>query len=146
MPQRFIKFGFGLVGIDPPESLVQFVVFSMIGSIGMCVDLSCVYLAYDVAGIPFRYARVIGFVIALTNNFFLNRKFTFIRFEARNIFRQYIVFFSVCTIGFLVNWSISVFLYENTVFFKEHYLIASFLGIVGGLAINFTGSKYIAFR
>ncbi|HSV98505.1 MAG TPA: GtrA family protein [Spirochaetota bacterium] len=146
MPQRLLKFGFGLVGIEPGETIIQFFTFSVIGAIGTCIDLACVYLAYDVAGVPFRGARVIGFVVALTTNFMLNRKFTFGDKRNGKATRQYLLFFVICTLGFLVNWLISVSLFERTAFFHEHYLVAAFLGTMGGLAINFTGSKYIAFR
>ncbi len=146
MPQRLLKFGFGLIGIEPGETVIQFFTFSIIGAIGTCVDLSCVYLAYDVADIPFRGARVIGFVVALTTNFLLNRKYTFGDRQNGGVTRQYLLFFVVCTLGFLVNWFISVALFERTASFHEHYLVAAFLGTMGGLTINFTGSKYIAFR
>lgn len=146
MPQRLLKYGFGLIGIEPNEAVIQFFTFSIIGAIGTCVDLACVYLAYDVAGAPFRVARVVGFVVALTTNFLLNRKFTFGYRRGGGVMRQYFLFFAICTLGFLVNWIVSVSLFERTAFFHEHYLAAAFLGTMGGLAINFTGSKYIAFR
>ncbi|HNU91658.1 MAG TPA: GtrA family protein [Spirochaetota bacterium] len=146
MFQRLFKFGFGLVGIEPGETLIQFLTFSIIGTIGMVVDLLFVFLAYDVAGVPFRIARVVGFIVALTTNFALNRRFTFRDKNNGNLIRQYSLFFVICSIGFLINWVISVSLFEQTTFFHEHYLLAAFFGSMGGLAINFTGSKYIAFR
>jgi putative flippase GtrA len=88
---------------------------------------------------------VVGFTFALTSNFFLNRKFTFPHAGKENIARQYVSFFAVCLMGFALNWFISVYLYENLPFFHRYYLAAAFIGILGGLFINFLGSKFFVF-
>jgi dolichol-phosphate mannosyltransferase len=126
--------------------LSEFILFSLIGASGMMVDLFFVFLSYDVLTLPFRLARVVGFVFALTSNFFLNRKYTFPHASGGNPVRQYISFFAVCLVGFAANWFISVYLYEHMAFFHRYYLVAAFIGILGGMVINFLGSKFIAFR
>lgn len=126
--------------------LSEFILFSLIGASGMMVDLFFVFLSYDVLTLPFRLARVVGFVFALTSNFFLNRKYTFPHASGGNPVRQYISFFGVCLVGFAANWFISVYLYEHMAFFHRFYLVAAFIGILGGMVINFVGSKFIAFR
>ena len=128
------------------RTLSEFIRFGMIGASGMIIDLSAVYLAKEIASFPFRIARIIGFVFALTSNFLLNRRFTFGAGRNGNIYRQYAGFFAVSVAGFAVNWVLSVYLYEHHVFFNRHYLIASFLGIMGGMTINFTGSKFLVFH
>jgi len=126
-------------------SLYQFLFFSFIGSTGMIVDMTTVFVTYGLLHINFKIARAIGFIIALTWNFFLNRKLTFPDSPQKNIFIQYRNFFIVCSIGGLFNWFISVYLYSTYPYFKEFYLLAVFIGIMGGLLINFLGSKYIVF-
>ena len=59
---------------------------------------------------------------------------------------QYAKFFAVSVSGFIVKWLISVYLFDTNPFFKKYYLIAAFLGIMGGLFINFAGSKLFVFR
>lgn len=132
----------------------EFIKFCLIGGSGMIVDLTFVFLSMqiflNIDAIPqsfhFRIARVIGFVFALTSNFLLNRRFTFAKANTGNIYRQYATFFIVSLIGFTVNWSISVYLNETTLFFNAHYLIAALMGILAGTLINFTGSKFIVFK
>jgi dolichol-phosphate mannosyltransferase len=126
--------------------LFEFVKFSLIGFLGMCVDLTFTYVAKDIWLLPFYIARAVGFVFALTSNFLLNRRFTFANAREGNLAKQYIRFFVICILGFFVNWLISVYLYYNLPFFYSHYLIASFLGVLGGLTVNFTGSKFIVFK
>jgi dolichol-phosphate mannosyltransferase len=128
------------------KTLFEFIKFSLIGFLGMCVDLTFIYIAKDVWLLPFYIARAIGFIFALTSNFLLNRRFTFANAREGNLAKQYISFFVICILGFFVNWLISVCLYYNLPFFYSHYLIASFLGVLGGLTVNFTGSKFIVFK
>ena len=124
----------------------EFLLFSIIGGSGVVVDLSFVYIAKEVLSMEFRLARIMGFVIALTSNFFLNRRFAFKNSIMQNIVRQYILFFIVCVAGLSVNWLISVYLYENVSFFHNHYLIASLAGILGGTFNNFIGCKMLVFK
>ncbi|HOK03383.1 MAG TPA: glycosyltransferase family 2 protein [Spirochaetota bacterium] len=127
------------------RTLSEFIVFSLIGASGMVVDLSFVFISYDILNLNFRVARVIGFVFALTSNFMLNRKFNFPK-NGHGIIKQYIRFFIVSLTGFAVNWTISVYLYETRPFFNKYYLLAAFLGILGGLSVNFLGSKFYVFK
>lgn len=128
------------------KALFEFVKFSLIGSLGMCIDLSLTYVAKDMWLLPFYIARAVGFVFALTSNFLLNRRFTFANAKEGRLAKQYLSFFAICILGFFVNWLISVYLYYHLSFFNSHYLIASFLGVLGGLTVNFAGSKYIVFK
>jgi len=127
------------------RTLSEFIVFSLIGASGMVVDLTFVFISYDLLNLQFRIARAIGFVFALTSNFLLNRKYNFPK-NGHGIVKQYISFFIVSLLGFSVNWTISVYLYETSKFFNRYYLLAAFLGIIGGLFINFFGSKFFVFK
>lgn len=136
------------------QTTAEFLKFCLVGGLGMAVDLTFVYLSmtlFTLFGvvpelIKFRISRIVGFVFALTSNFLLNRKITFLRAEQGNGYRQYASFFAVCLTGLAVNFIISVRLFDLVPFFKTHYLAASFLGIVGGTAFNFIGSKLFVFK
>lgn len=128
------------------KTLFEFIKFSLIGCLGMFIDLSFIYIAKDIWLLPFYIARAVGFIFALTNNFLLNRRFTFATTREDNIAKQYMSFFVISILGFSVNWLISVYLYHTLPFFNSHYLIASFLGVIGGLTVNFTGNKFITFK
>jgi dolichol-phosphate mannosyltransferase len=136
------------------KTISEFIKFCLIGGSGMVIDLAIVYLSmqtFMISGIipnPYRFrtARVTGYVFAVTSNFLLNRKFTFQEAAQGNIHRQYLSFFMVSLLGFLVNFSISVYLHEHIAFFNRYYLIAAFMGILGGTFINFTGSKLFVFK
>ncbi len=136
------------------KTFAQFIKFCLIGGSGTLVDLAIVYLSmqtFMISGIistPYRFrtARVIGYVFAVTSNFLLNRKFTFPEAARGNIHRQYMSFFIVSLLGFIVNFSISVYLHEHIAFFNKYYLLAAFMGIIGGTLINFSGNKLFVFK
>ena len=126
----------------------QFIIFSLIGSSGMMVDLSTVFFMKEFVSLPFRISRVAGFILAVTTNFLLNKKFTFPELSKGTKYKQYIKFIIISLFGFSINWLISVYLVENVSYFMSGYmfLLASFIGILGGLVINFSGSKFYIFK
>jgi dolichol-phosphate mannosyltransferase len=136
------------------KTIAEFIKFCLIGSSGMVVDLAIVYLSMqtfiisDIIPNPYRFriARITGFAFAVTTNFLLNRKFTFQGASRGNIRLQYLSFFIVSILGFLVNFSISVYLHEHIAFFNKYYLIAALMGILGSTLINFAGSKFFVFK
>ncbi len=130
------------------EAYYQFLLFAAIGSSGMIIDLTTVFCTRELLGLSFRIARVAGVLLAMTSNFLLNRKFTFPNGRKRGFAWQYVAFLVTSLIGFSVNWLISVYLVEDVPFFGVGYwyLLASFIGILGGMVINFIGSRYVVFR
>lgn len=135
-------------------TIAQFIKFCLVGGSGMLVDLTFVYGSMNALplwttipqNLHFKISRAIGFSFALTSNYLLNRQFTFTSAGRVNFYGQYMTYFAVSIAGLAVNWLVSVLMYESSYFFHRHYLIASFLGIVGGTLINFFGSKYIVFQ
>jgi dolichol-phosphate mannosyltransferase len=128
------------------KTAVEFIKFSLIGGVWMIIDLTSVHISYGILAVPFRISRVIGFMLAVTSNFLLNRKFTFTHAQAGDVRSQYIKFLITAVVAFVVNWFISVYLFENFELFNRLYLLAAFVGIIGGLVINFVGSKFIVFK
>jgi dolichol-phosphate mannosyltransferase len=128
------------------NGLVQFIMFSIIGSTGVLVNLFIVFLAYEVASLSYFWSLIAGFMFALTSNFFLNRYLTFTSAKNNSVFSQYLTFFLTCLTGLMVNMFISVYLYNHNGFFHKHYLLTTLLGIISGMIINFTGSKLLVFK
>ncbi len=126
--------------------IMDFVKFLMVGGSGSVIDLIAVYLSCEFFEIRFRLARIIGFLLAVTSNFLLNKSITFNRPQHLPAIRQYPLFVLICAIGLSLNWVVSVNLYEHFPFFNHYYLAAAFIGTIAGFLINFAGSKYIIFK
>ncbi len=125
---------------------IQFLQFSLVGASGIPVNLFFVFLAYDILSIPYSIALVIGFAFAVTSNYILNKFITFSKAKRSNTVLQFAEFLLTCIIGLSINMLVSLYLYNNNTFFKEYYLITSFIGILAGMLFNFAGSKLLVFR
>jgi putative flippase GtrA len=60
-----------------PRSWAQLLRFGVVGASGYVVNLVVFATMVEVVGLDHRAAAVIAFVVALTNNFFWNRHWTF---------------------------------------------------------------------
>ncbi|HRZ27247.1 MAG TPA: glycosyltransferase family 2 protein [Spirochaetota bacterium] len=125
------------------RTLAEFILFGLIGSICTIVDLFSVFISYDLLSIKFRFSRLIGIVFALGCIFFLNKRLILTHSLKESRIFQYIKFFGVYCLGFCISWLFSVYLYENCHFFNTHYLLAVFIGIIGGMAVHLPGSRLI---
>src|SRR5215212_5949854 len=65
------------LGLRKPGNWVQLVKFSIVGASGYVVNLTVFGLLVKLAGIHYIPAAVMAFCVAVTNNFLLNRHWTF---------------------------------------------------------------------
>jgi dolichol-phosphate mannosyltransferase len=124
--------------------LSYFSQFCFVGCTGMVVDLS-IYtgLLWLTTGLPARLyvSRAMAIVVAMTWNFWLNRRLTFSYSRNGNLIMQYLRFASTCSVGAAVNWSVAVGLVKIVPFFFQHVLTAAVLGIAAGTLSNFFMSR-----
>jgi dolichol-phosphate mannosyltransferase len=64
-------------GTKHPENWYQLIRFGMVGASGYFVNLAIFSIATQLAGVHHIAAAVIAFAFAVTNNFILNRHWTF---------------------------------------------------------------------
>lgn len=123
----------------------QLVQFCAVGATGVIVDLSSYGLLLR-GGVPLVLARALAIWVAMTWNFFLNRRFTFSYARTGGILKQYPRFIASCGLGAVVSWSISVSLARWVLIFRRHLFTGAFIGIVGGTLLNFLLSRHWVFR
>lgn len=85
-----------------PVSIRRFVKFGIVGVSGTLIDFSITWLCRDILGLPDLIANAIGFVVAATTNYILNRIWTWHSTE-KNVGVEYLKFFAVSVIGLLLN-------------------------------------------
>lgn len=85
-----------------PASIRRFVKFGIVGVSGTLIDFSITWLCRDILGLPDLIANAIGFVVAATTNYILNRIWTWHSTE-KNVGVEYLKFFAVSVIGLLLN-------------------------------------------
>jgi dolichol-phosphate mannosyltransferase len=118
--------------------------FMLVGASGMAIDV----LAYSVLLLlaPLPAARALAIWLAMTWNFWLNRRFTFETVKDASTFRQYIAFCLSCLLGAGVNWTVSVGLCRAAPVFREHAVLAAMLGVAAGFVFNYLTCCWLVFR
>jgi dolichol-phosphate mannosyltransferase len=128
--------------------LAELVSFGAVGATGVVVDLAVLTLLVEVAGVWFGWARLGGFVAAVSWNFLLNDRFTFgdPGTHARPRSQRYALFVGVSGIGLVANWTVSVALWASIGWLQRWYWLAALAGVAAGGLLNFTGARLLAFR
>jgi putative flippase GtrA len=128
--------------------LRQFIKFCLVGATSTTVDLGLFTLLRN-AGLPRLAAQTCSFSLAVTNGFFWNRRWTFRAGDSGRLHRQYLSFYAVNIVGFLLNTSILYLvatLLENQGVPERRAELAGKLIAVPIVAFwNFTASKFWAF-
>ncbi len=123
----------------------HFFQFCLVGGTGMVVDLAT-YALFLHLGINLMLSRAGAIWVAMTWNFWLNRRITFSYSRGAGIFQQYLKFVLYCSLGALMNWSVAVDLSLGSEFFQKHLFLAAIIGIIVGTASNFALSALWVFE
>jgi len=127
-----------------PET-ARFVRFGAVGASGVLVDCGVTYAMYMVCGSP-DVAYLVGIAIAMTWNFFWNRRITFADADSSPLWRQYIGFCGSCSLGAVVSWTTRVVLEKRFELFAEHIVLAVPIGVVAGMMFNYLLCRRWVFR
>ena len=119
--------------------------FAAVGGSGTIVDL-CVFSLLLYWGVILAVARALAILVAMTWNFYWNRRLTFSYARHDSALHQYLLFCASCSLGALISWSVSVGLASHVSYFDAHRRQAALVGIVAGMASNFFLSSKIVFR
>jgi putative flippase GtrA len=129
-------------GLRKPANWIQLGKFLLVGLSGYIVNLAVFTLAVEVLGVHHIVAATLAFVVAVTNNFWWNRHWTFAAVAGHAGF-QAARFFTVSVIAFLIQVSIL----EILVSVAGLPVVASqAISLVLATPVNFIGNKLWSFR
>ena len=123
----------------------RFALFSIVGLSGAVVNLLVLTLLLW-AKTPIRVAVAIAIVVAMFSNFALNRHFTFSYARRRPWGRQLLGFIAASMLGAVVNYATTLSVLRLGPLTEQFPQIAATCGIVAGMLLNYTGSRFIVFR
>lgn len=129
-------------GLRHPGNWLQLVRFGAVGASGYVVNLAVFAFAVHTLGVHYRLAAVLAFLVSVTNNFWLNRHWTFGARDGHAGF-QAARFFLVSGLAFLFSLLALVLLVELAGFPK---VLAQALAIVAATPLSFLGQKLWSFR
>lgn len=124
------------------KTYATFFKYAIVGSFGTAIDLGSLYLFVDLLHIHLLVSTALSFLLAVINNFILNKFWTF-QNKSSNVRKQFIKFLIVSIVGlFLTEICMAFFVYGLTIWYMAAKLITS--GLV--LVWNFLANKYWTFK
>jgi len=129
-------------GLRHPANWFQLVRFGVVGASGYVVNLAVFAAAVHVAGIDYKIAAVLAFLVSVTSNFWLNRHWTF---DARGGHAgfQAARFLTVSVAAFVFSYVVLLVLVEAA---HLPEVLAQAVAIVTATPLSFLGQKLWSFR
>jgi putative flippase GtrA len=131
-----------LHGMRRPENWMQLVRFGVVGGAGFVINLAVYTLCVHGLGIDYHAAAVISWLVAVANNFVLNRHWTFDAGGGRAHF-QAMRFLIVSLVALGVSQLLLTAFVEGAGLAK---VAAQALAVAASMPLNFLGNKLWSFR
>ncbi|MDX6658470.1 MAG: hypothetical protein QOH62_3263 [Solirubrobacteraceae bacterium] len=127
-------------GLRHPDNWLEFVRFGAVGASGYAVNLAVFALLVHGMSVHFQAAAVAAWLVAVLNNFWWNRHWTFAAGDGHAGF-QAARFFVVSFLAFLVSFLILTLLVQAGM----EKVVAQAIAIVAATPLNFLGNKLWSF-
>jgi dolichol-phosphate mannosyltransferase len=123
---------------------VRFLLFGIVGTVGVLVHLSILFVLLSTAHKTFLVAQAIATVLVMTLNFLLNNAVTYRdrRLTGKRLILGLATFYVACSIGAFINIRIATFLLEA----GWKWFTAGFVGAVIGAVWNYAATAVFTWR
>lgn len=122
--------------------LIKIIRFGITGGLGFCIDFGSTYLFKEKLKWNKYVANTIGFSLAVTNNYIINRIWTFQSHDP-DIGRQFGLFLVISTLGLLINTAILYFFHEKK---GNHFYLSKLFAVLVVFIWNFSANSIITFH
>ncbi len=129
-------------GMRKPANWLQLVRFGIVGGVGFVINIAVYALCVHGAGIDYHAAGVVAWLVAVLNNFILNRHWTFDAGDGRAHF-QAMRFFVVSLVALGASQLLLTLFVEAGGIAK---VPAQALAVAASMPLNFLGNKLWSFR
>lgn len=145
------------------KTFITFIKFGLVGLSGAVINI-IIFSILISKGVAYQLAFIAAFLVAVTNNFILNFKWTFKeRASDKSVKRKYVQFFTISVINLGVNYvflELFIKIFGNTEFIKHIIgtyfgeanvdklikIISQMFAIGVAMVLNFIGNHLITFR
>jgi dolichol-phosphate mannosyltransferase len=123
---------------------LRFLLFAMVGSLGLLVHLVALFVALELFNVPFPEAQACGALMAMTSNFMLNNFLTYRdqRLKGLGILRGLLLFYLVCSVGLVANVGVAFSVYDQ----EPIWWLAGAAGALMGVVWNYAMSGLFVWR
>jgi dolichol-phosphate mannosyltransferase len=124
--------------------LTRFVLFVLVGSMGLLIHFSILVLLYHGARLDFVTAQIGATIAAMTFNFFLNNVITFraCRLRGWRLATGLLTFYLACSLGALINVGFAELLLRSAV----RWYVAGICGMAISSVWNYGVNKFLTWR
>jgi dolichol-phosphate mannosyltransferase len=124
---------------------VRFVLFALVGALGIAGHLLVLRVALTLGGMPFPQAQTLATAAAIVGNFALNNTFTFSdrRLHGWAFVRGLATFALICGVGAAANIGVASFLFAPE---RASWWVAGLAGAVMSLVWNYAASSVLTWR
>jgi dolichol-phosphate mannosyltransferase len=123
---------------------LRFLLFAMVGSIGLFVHFAALFTALEGFDLPFPEAQGAAALCAMTSNFILNNFLTYRdqRLKGFAILRGLLLFYLVCSVGLLANVGVALSVFDQ----EPIWWFAGAAGALMGVVWNYAMSGLFVWR
>jgi dolichol-phosphate mannosyltransferase len=123
---------------------LRFLMFGMVGALGLIVHLVTLFIALEAFRAPFPEAQAAGALFAMTSNFILNNFLTYRdqRLKGFAILRGLLLFYLVCSVGLFANVGVAFSVYDQ----EPIWWLAGAAGALMGVVWNYAMSGLFVWR
>ena len=123
---------------------LRFLLFALVGSVGVVVHFTGLFVAHEVWHWPFPESQACGAILAMTSNFLLNNFLTYRdqRLKGLGILRGLLLFYLVCSVGLLANVGVAFSVYDQ----EPIWWLAGAAGALMGVVWNYAVSSLFVWR
>ncbi|HRE42918.1 MAG TPA: glycosyltransferase family 2 protein [Terricaulis sp.] len=124
---------------------VRFVMFILVGGLGVFVHFGVLTLLFQGLGQSFLAGQTAAAIVAMTFNFFVNNALTYRDKRLRGagaLLRGLLTFYAVCSIGLIANIGIANFLFEEA----YGWWLSGVAGILVGAVWNYAASAVFTWK
>ncbi len=123
---------------------LRFLMFAMVGSLGLFVHLAVLFVVLKIFDVRFPEAQACGAVLAMTSNFILNNFLTYRdqRLKGFAILRGLLLFYLVCSVGLFANVGVAFSVYDQ----EPIWWLAGAAGALMGVVWNYAMSGLFVWR
>ena len=117
--------------------------FGSVGALGSVTNIT-VFSSLTFLNIHYNVAATSAFLVAVTQNYLLNKKWTFKEHNTKTK-KKFIKYFILNFISFLINLAVLNIIVLNFGDDKLTTILAQIIGIGVGMSLNFIGSYLVIF-
>lgn len=123
---------------------IRFLMFALVGGLGLLVHLGVLGLLVRLASVDFRAGQTVAVVTAMTFNFILNNSFTYRdkRLTGRAFVTGLLSFYAVCFVGAIGNIGVGELIYS----LHYRWWLAGIAGAVVGVVWNYAASSIVTWN